>query len=43
MRKPAIAYWNYLTEARIKRKFSDQQIYTVLLLLLWLLVFLLKN
>jgi hypothetical protein len=43
MKKPAIDYWRFLTEARIKRKFSDQEIYAALLLLLWLLVFLLKK
>jgi hypothetical protein len=43
MKKPAIDYWSYLTKVRIKRKFSNQEIYAVLLLLLWLLVFLLKN
>lgn len=43
MKKPAIDYWRYLTEVRIKGKFSDQKIYAVLLLLLWLLVFLLRN
>lgn len=43
MKKPAIDYWRYVTEVRIKKKFSDQEIYAVLLLLLWLLVFLLRN
>jgi hypothetical protein len=43
MKKPAIDYWRYLTKVRIKEKFSDQKIYAVLLLLLWLLVFLLKK
>ncbi len=39
MKKPAIDYWRYLTKVRIKGKFSDQEIYAVLLLLLWLFVF----
>lgn len=43
MKKRAIDYLRYLTEVRIKGKFSDQKIYEVLLLLLWLLVFLWKS
>jgi hypothetical protein len=43
MKKRIIDYSRYLTGAGVKGKFSEQKIYAVLLLLLWLLVFLWKN
>lgn len=43
MKKRGIDYARYLTAAGIKGKFSEQKIFAVLLLLLWLLVFLWKS